>query len=569
MIAAGSPLPTSVRTARKLAALVLLACVACIALLPWDLDAIASHEARVRSWARFAEFLRSFGAPDLARDTLATALGLVLETASTALLGVALGLLLGVPLALGAARCVAVDDAARHGGARILQHALLQACRLALDILRGVPDLAWALILVNFTGMGPITGVLALGLSIAGILGKVLSEQWDNIDPQRYAALRATGGSRLAVFAYGIVPWSARSTLSFVLMRTECAIRNASVIGVVGGGGLGSGLWDAFKDSDYGRVVTMLLAMLALTATADLAANLLRHQLRTDPNHPRATRSLDVRTTTMRRLLGAGICSVLLLASALALRAPFAAMWADLGRLDLDFSLRYATHLLLLPDPAAIPSALAQSLIPLAVGLLATVGATVLAAVLAFPASYAFQVEPNRFTGEQRRTLRTFTRSSLMLCARTAALLWRGVPEIAWLLILAAFFRQGLLAGVLAVTVHSTGVLLRVFAETIDNVPYRQLEVVPGGRRAITFAYAAMPTAWNDWKTYAFFQFEVNLRMGIVLGMVGIGGLGAMFDSNLKFYELSRASTYLWAMVALTVVLDRSSRRLQLHRRRC
>jgi phosphonate transport system permease protein len=562
-------LPQTVRSTRRSAAALLLVCASCLALLPWDLDAIASQEARVRSWARLAEFLRSFGAPDVANETLTTALGLVLETASTALLGVALGLCLGVPLAIGAARCVALDDAAGRSGTHILQHAMLQTCRLALDILRGVPDLAWALILVNFTGMGPITGVLALGLSIAGILGKVLSEQWDNVDPQRYAALRATGASRLAVFAYGIVPWSARSSLSFVLMRTECAIRNASVLGVVGGGGLGSGLWDAFKDSDYGRVVTMLIAMLALTASADLAANVLRHQLRTDPNHPRATRKLDVRATTQRRILGALLCAALLLASAWALRTPFAVMWTDLGRLDLDFSLGYAARLLFLPDPTAVPSAIVQSFIPLAVGLLSTVAATVFAAALALPASFAFQIEAHRFTGEQRSLLRTMARGSILLAARAAALLWRGVPEIAWLLILAAFFRQGLLAGVLAVTVHSTGVLLRVFAETIDNVPYRQLELVPGGRRAITFAYAAVPVAWNDWKTYAFFQFEVNLRMGIVLGMVGVGGLGAMFDSNLKFYELNRASTYLWTMVLLTVALDRISRRLQLHRRRC
>ena len=187
----------------------------------------------------------------------------------------------------------------------------------------------------------------------------------------------------------------------------------------------------------------------------------------------------------------------------------------------------------------------------------------------AFPASLAFQLQAHRFTGEHTGHVRQTARAALLLLTRLAALLWRGVPEIAWLLILAAFFRQGLLAGLLAVTVHSTGVLLRVFAESIDNVPFRQLEVIPGGSRLRSFAYGAVPVAWNDWKTYAFFQFEVNLRMGIVLGMVGAGGLGAMFDTNLKFYELSRASTYLWAMVLLTVVLDRTSRRLQLHRRRC
>ena len=157
----------------------------------------------------------------------------------------------------------------------------------------------------------------------------------------------------------------------------------------------------------------------------------------------------------------------------------------------------------------------------------------------------------------------------LVASARGLGLLWRGVPEVAWVLILGAFFRQGLLAGVLAVTLHSAGVLLRVFVETIDNVPYRRLEQVSGTCRPQMFLYGALPHAWADWKTYAFFQFEVNVRMGIVLGMVGAGGLGEAFDGNVKFDRLERAGTFLWAMVLLTVLVDRVSRRLQLRRNRC
>ena len=78
-----------------------------------------------------------------------------------------------------------------------------------------------------------------------------------------------------------------------------------------------------------------------------------------------------------------------------------------------------------------------------------------------------------------------------------------------------------------------------------------------------------MPAAWRDWKTYAFFQFEVNVRMGVVLGMVGAGGLGDAFQTNLLFRENHRAGTFLWAMVLLTVGIDRLSRRLLLVRKKC
>jgi len=140
---------------------------------------------------------------------------------------------------------------------------------------------------------------------------------------------------------------------------------------------------------------------------------------------------------------------------------------------------------------------------------------------------------------------------------------------VAWVVLLAVFFRQGVTPCVIAVALHSTGVLQRVFTETVDNISYRGLERIGGACRPGIYLYGALPAAWPDWKTYAFFQFEVNVRIGVVLGWVGAGGLGDKFDSNLKWMELHQAATYLWAMVALTVVIDRTARWLQLRRRRC
>ncbi len=120
-----------------------------------------------------------------------------------------------------------------------------------------------------------------------------------------------------------------------------------------------------------------------------------------------------------------------------------------------------------------------------------------------------------------------------------------------------------------AIAIHSTGVLLRVFSETIDNVPYRSLERLGAPGRLSTFAYGALPRVLPDWRTYAFFQFEVNVRTGVALGMVGAGGLGHVFQTNLEWRNYGSAATHLWTMVLLTVAIDRSSRWLQLRRLRC
>lgn len=540
--------------------------------LDWNLEVFGSADAFAAALQRLGSFLASLRAPDLSHAMLARASELAIETLAVALLGVALGLLLAWPLAMGAAGAVLLGSDRHRGPARWWRLGLLQVCRLVLDVLRGVPDFVWALVISIVSGPTAITGMLAIAVSVAGILGKVISEQWDNVDPVQYAALRSTGAGNLQVFLYGIQPLSARSVLSFVLMRTECAVRNASVIGVVGGGGLGAALWDEYTNLDrnvgLARMATVLLFMLALTASTDVAANMLRYQLRVDPNHPRTPRTLTVRTSTLRRGLGVGAVLLLLATLAWQLRPAFLRAFEEPP--SWGYVWNYCRDLAT-PNlaPAMLWSAVRESAVPLSVACIATCVSVGLAGLLSYPGSVAFQLDAPRFSGEAVPPLVRGLRWLSLLLARGLALLMRGIPEVAWVFVLGVFLRSGIAPCVLAVILHSTGVLTRVFTETVDNVPYRRLEQVYGGSRAQTFLYGAVPSAWPDWKTYAFFQFEVNVRIGVVLGWVGAGGLGDKFDSNRQWMRLHDASTYLWAMILLTVLIDRTSRWLQLRRLRC
>ena len=193
---------------------------------------------------------------------------------------------------------------------------MLELARFALDPLRGVPDFAWAILILTIPGPGPVTGALAIGVSVAGILGKIYSEHWDSIEARRLAPVLATGSGRTGLLLYLLQPLTSRAMQTFTLMRAECAVRNASVIGVIGGGGLGSAIWDLYADNDYPAIATVFLSLLLLTAGADLVANLLRHQLRVDHNHPRLARQLTLATTNRRRLFSALVVVVLLALSA-------------------------------------------------------------------------------------------------------------------------------------------------------------------------------------------------------------------------------------------------------------
>ncbi|MCR9247258.1 MAG: ABC transporter permease subunit [bacterium] len=559
--------PTDLR--RLLLVLLGLATLSALA-LPWNLSVFTSADAFLAAWSRLGNYLAAFGAPDLSGEMVGNVLSLMLETLAVAVLGTALGLLLAYPLALLAARCIVLGEEQRSGAGGALRRVVLEVCRFVLDALRGVPDFLWAIVLVPLTGINATTGVLALALSVAGIYGKVLSEQWDNIDPQRYQALRSTGASRLTVFLYGIQPLAARAMQSFVLMRFECAVRNASVIGVVGGGGLGTALWDHYTDSRWDGVVTILFGLLLLTTLTDLGANFARRQLRVDPNHPHQAAGGSRQAVARRRgVLGVAVVAMIV-GAIVVLWSQLSNAATELRRVEWQFLADFTTGLAI-PDLGldTLWSVVRHATVPLAIGVIATIAATLLASALAYPGSVAFQLDAFRFTGERlgpaARTLRWLT----LLGTKGIALVMRGVPEVAWVVVLGVFFQIGVTPCVAAVALHSTGVLQRVFTETLDNVPYTALEKVSHARRPGIFLYGALPRALPDWRTYAFFQFEVNVRAGIALGIVGAGGLGHMFDFNLDWREYSTASSFLWAMVLLTVGIDRLSRWLQLRRLRC
>jgi phosphonate transport system permease protein len=193
---------------------------------------------------------------------------------------------------------------------------------------------------------------------------------------------------------------------------------------------------------------------------------------------------------------------------------------------------------------------------------------------LAWMGSVAYQVEPQRFTGERSAvaslglTLRRVARWAVFGLGKLIALFARSVPEVLWAIILMRLLSLGTLPAVLAIAIHSSGVLARVFTETVDNIPYRRLEQTFLGSRRASFVSVAVPTCWRDWITYAFFQFESNVRIGVVLGLVGLSGLGMAFGEARQWAIWGQASTLLLTMVLLTTVIDRVSRALKLSRNR-
>jgi phosphonate transport system permease protein len=146
---------------------------------------------------------------------------------------------------------------------------VVQPVRLILDAMRAINEIVFALIFVVAVGLGPFAGVLALFVHTTGILGKLFSEAIESIDMGPVEGIRATGASKMQEVVFGVLPQVMPLWTSFALYRFESNVRSASVLGIVGAGGIGVSLYQSFGAFQYQKVCAILIVLIVATTIID------------------------------------------------------------------------------------------------------------------------------------------------------------------------------------------------------------------------------------------------------------------------------------------------------------
>ncbi len=217
-----------------------------------------------RDGANMAEYAGGFFPPDF-RDWRQYLHELIV-TLQIALWGSALAVICSVPLALLAA-------------GNITPWWVHQPVRRLLDAFRSINEMVFALLFVVAVGLGPFAGVLALWVHTTGTLAKLFSEAVEAIDPQPVEGIRATGAHSLEEIAYGVLPQVMPLWISYTLYRFEANVRSASVVGMVGAGGIGMLLWEVIRGFQYGQTAAILLMLIVSVSLIDLLSAQLRKRL--------------------------------------------------------------------------------------------------------------------------------------------------------------------------------------------------------------------------------------------------------------------------------------------------
>ena len=194
-----------------------------------------------------------------------TIVGATLETVQMALAGTFLALAVAFPVGFLAAR-----NTTPHRW-------IYYTVRALLNFLRTIPDLALGLLFVAAVGLGAFAGTLALAIHTTTVLGKLLSESVENIDEGVVEAIRATGAGYVQTLSFAVLPQILPDLISFTLYRLETNIRAASVLGLIGAGGIGYLMNTSFRTFQYQEAAAIVLVLIALVVLVDYLSSRLRN----------------------------------------------------------------------------------------------------------------------------------------------------------------------------------------------------------------------------------------------------------------------------------------------------
>lgn len=236
-----------------------------VAAVLWSVNgADVNGERFVSGIPRMWDFVSRLWPPDFGR--IDTIIRLLIETLQMAIIGTLVGALLSLLLSFAAA-------------SNISPRWLYSSSRMILNVLRSIPELILALMFVSAVGLGPFAGIMAIILGSMGSIAKVYAEAMESVDAGPLHALESTGASRRQVIYYGILPQAAPLLTSYTLLLFEGNVRGATILGLVGAGGIGMELTTAMRLYDYGHLSAIIISIVVLVTIIDRLSAIVRRRI--------------------------------------------------------------------------------------------------------------------------------------------------------------------------------------------------------------------------------------------------------------------------------------------------
>lgn len=505
-------------------------------------------------WALVQQFFAAALRPELSPDFLLLTLEATLVTFAYAISGLALSLVIGFAGGLLSSEVWWLahrrsPNLQSRISARIISP--WHITRGALAVPRAIHETLWGIFLVRILGLDPLVAILALGIPFGAITAKVFSEILDETPRDALQALLNSGVPPARAMLYGLLPRAFPNLTSYSFYRLECAIRSATVLGVIGAGGLGYQVLLSLQSLRYQEMWTLMAALLVLSGATDWLSATIRRVLGT-PTRLEVNAGGDCATDAAARArTTAGSRALIGLLIAALVLTPLSLWYVrpDFGKLVAPRTLALLSDMLRQMFPPDLSPANTDRLFQLSVQTLAmSVFAMALAGGLGILLAY-LAAHPTRAT---RRAMMTYgaTRAFLLFC--------RAIPAPVWALLILFVMFPGPLPGALAIAVHNLGILGRLIAEAVENADKRPAHALQhaGASPLGAFVYGALPITLPQAFAYIFYRWEISLRETVIVGFVGAGGLGRLLTEQLSSFDYSGVTATLIALLILTFIVD-------------
>lgn len=462
-------------------------------------------------------------------DNLPRSLELLFETLIMALAGTLIGSLVALPLSFLATKAIAGNNLVR-----VIAKGFITAAR-------AIPALVFALILVRLLGFGPLVGALALSLSSVGMIGRQVVDSLDTIPRQRFELGLAQGLTRSQVLISSGLPIVIPTLVSSVLHRLEINLRSSAVLGFVGAGGIGILLVKDLGQLNYSGALGTTSLIVALVFVSESLSSRIRLRIMEPGGQTGHLSGSGVRVrdpaltlygvTGIALALSGGALFFLTLFSSNSIRA-FESVLVILNKSWPPNFDEYGSEILF-----GIIESFAMAIAGTSLGLIFAVPLALLG---------SSNIVRTRMVNRFARFIMSAVRST---------------PDLIFALFFVSAVGLGPSAGVYAIAIGTGGILGKFLADSLEEAPWSTREAFDsiGLSRAHYLLSAALPERRGALVASIFHMADINIRISIGLGVIGLGGIGMLLTGALSALAFDSVTAILLGLVIIVALLEKTT----------
>lgn len=416
-----------------------------------------------------------------------------------------------------------------------------RALNIVFAVLRTIPTLVWAAILVSIFSIGKFSGILALSITSFLMSLKLFKDYIESINENVLDSTRSVGASNFQILKYCVFPTIIDQSIAIFFMVLEVNIRGATILGFVGAGGIGQIMWRDLNHLRYDNLSTLILVLLLVIFIIDFVSLNIRKRLKSF--------SIDFKSMDGFKSYKKGKNIFITLGAILVFILAYNAIGVNMDRLVLGLNQGFNILSRMVRVDLTYMDKLLQGLLEsLSIAIFATVIGGIMSLILTYFSSY--NLRSNKYlVGFFKfiiNLLRTFP--SIIL----AVIFFRGVGP-------------GPLSGVLALSVYTTGVLTKLYSEVVEGLPANLLNSVrvTGASNLAIYKNGVVPATLPNFISLILYRLESNIRNSTVLGIIGAGGVGTSLTMNINWRNWERVGLLILGISITVFIIDLISNKIR------